>query len=87
ALNVVANEKTATIPSYLQDTHYKGAAKLGHGIGYKYAHNYKNHYVKQQYLPDELKDRVFYNPSDNGYEKDIKEYLELCQGDGVIDTK
>lgn len=87
ALNVVANEKTATIPSYLQDTHYKGAAKLGHGIGYKYAHNYKNHYVKQQYLPDELKDRVFYNPSDNGYEKDIKEYLELCQGEVVVDTK
>lgn len=76
AMQVVGNEKTATIPPYLMDAHYKGAAKLGHGIGYKYAHIYKNHYVKQQYLPDELKDRVFYVPSDNGYEKQIKEYFK-----------
>jgi putative ATPase len=75
ALEAVQNEKTATIPSYLMDAHYKGAAKLGHGLGYKYAHDYKNHYVKQQYLPDELKDRVFYAPSEQGYEKDIKERL------------
>lgn len=76
AMHVVENEKTATIPPYLMDAHYKGASKLGHGIGYKYAHNYKNHYVKQQYLPEELKDRVFYVPSDNGYEKQIKEYFK-----------
>ncbi|MDF2586606.1 MAG: recombination factor protein RarA [Anaerocolumna sp.] len=75
AMDVVAHEKTATIPSYLMDAHYKGAAKLGHGLGYKYAHNYKNHYVKQQYLPDELKDRVFYEPTEQGYEKVIKEHL------------
>lgn len=75
AMEVVANEKTATIPPYLMDSHYKGAAKLGHGIGYKYAHNYKNHYVKQQYLPNEIKDRVFYTPSDNGYEKKIQEHM------------
>ncbi len=75
ALEAVKNEKTATIPSYLMDAHYKGAAKLGHGLGYKYAHNYKNHYVKQQYLPDELKDRVFYTPTEQGYEKVIEEYL------------
>ncbi len=76
AMQVVEKEKTATIPSYLRDAHYKGAAKLGHGLGYQYAHNFKNHYVKQQYLPDELKDRVFYNPSDNGYEKQIQEYFK-----------
>lgn len=76
AMEAVKNEKTATIPSYLMDAHYKGAAKLGHGLGYKYAHVYKNHYVKQQYLPDELKDRVFYTLSDQGYEKDLKEHLQ-----------
>jgi len=75
AMKVVESVKTAAIPSYLQDAHYKGAEKLGRGIGYKYAHDYKNHYVKQQYLPDEIKDYVFYVPSDNGYEKNIKEYL------------
>ncbi len=76
AMDAVANEKTATIPPYLMDAHYKGASKLGHGIGYLYAHDFKNHYVKQQYLPDELKDRVFYEPSENGYEKAIREYLK-----------
>lgn len=81
AMAVVENEKTATIPAYLMDAHYKGAAKLGHGLGYLYAHNYENHYVKQQYLPDELKDRVFYVPSDNGYEKQIKEYFKKIKGE------
>ena len=76
AMKVVETETTATIPPYLQDAHYKAAEKLGHGIGYKYAHNYKNHYVKQQYLPDEIKDYVFYIPSDNGYEKTIQEYFK-----------
>ncbi len=76
AMKLVSNEETSSIPSYLLDSHYKGAAKLGHGIGYKYAHDYKNHYVKQQYLPDEIKDRVFYNLSDNGYEKKIKDYFK-----------
>ncbi len=80
AMNVVANEKTATIPSYLMDAHYKGAVKLGHGQGYKYAHNYENHYVEQQYLPDEIKDRTFYLPSDNGYEKQIQEYFGKIKG-------
>ncbi len=76
ALNVVKNEATGKIPSYLMDAHYKGAQKLGHGIGYKYAHNYKNHYVKQQYLPDDLKDRTFYNPTNQGYEEQIKAHLK-----------
>ena len=76
AMEAVENEKTATIPPHLMDAHYKGASKLGHGIGYLYAHDFKNHYVKQQYLPDELVGRVFYAPSDNGYEKKMKEYLK-----------
>lgn len=81
AMNVVANEKTASIPTHLMDAHYKSAAKLGHGVGYQYAHNFENHYVKQQYLPDELKDRVFYVPSDNGYEKQIQEYFKKIKGE------
>jgi putative ATPase len=81
AMSVVQNEKTATIPAYLMDAHYKGAAKLGHGLGYQYAHNFENHYVKQQYLPDEIKDRVFYIPSDNGYEKQIQEYFKKIKGE------
>jgi ATPase related to the helicase subunit of the Holliday junction resolvase len=81
AMNVVAKEKTATIPAYLQDAHYKGAAKLGHGLGYQYAHDFENHYVKQQYLPDEIKDRIFYVPSDNGYEKKIQEYFKKIKGE------
>mgnify|MGYP002330079247 CR=1 FL=1 len=64
------------IPAHLQDAHYKGSAKLGHGIGYKYAHDYPNHYVKQQYLPDEIKDAVFYEASDNGYEQTIKAHMK-----------
>ena len=59
ALRAVKEEPTGKIPSHLMDSHYKGAHKLGHGIGYKYAHDYNNHYVKQQYLPDELVGRTF----------------------------
>lgn len=76
ALDVVRSERIATIPSYLKDAHYKGANQLGYGLGYKYVHNYENHYVEQQYLPDEIKDKVFYNPSEHGYEKQMKEYLK-----------
>lgn len=66
----------ATIPPYLQDAHYPGAGKLGHGIGYEYAHDFPKHFSKQRYLPEELKDRKFYRPSGNGYEKKIQEYLD-----------
>lgn len=75
AMENVRNQKT-TVPSHLQDSHYKGSVDLGHGIGYKYAHDFPNHYVKQQYLPDEIQDSVFYEPSDMGYEKKIKEHLK-----------
>lgn len=63
------------IPTHLQDAHYKGAAKLGHGTGYKYAHDYPNNYVEQQYLPYELSGREFYRPSGNGYEQKIREHM------------
>ena len=76
ALESVRNHKIGVVPNHLRDAHYKGAAKLGHGIGYKYAHDYPDHYVKQQYLPDELLGTTFYEPTENGYEKNIKEYLE-----------
>ena len=81
ALDIVKNEKTYGVPVHLQDAHYKSAGKLGHGIGYKYAHDYKNHYVKQQYLPDELEGTVFYEPTDNGYEKKIKEHLDKIKAE------
>lgn len=75
AMDNVKKYKT-TVPVHLQDAHYRGSVKLGHGIGYKYAHDYPNHYVKQQYLPDEIKDAVFYEASDNGYEQTIKAHMK-----------
>lgn len=69
------------IPTHLQDAHYKGAAKLGHGTGYKYAHNYKNNYVKQQYLPYELTGKEFYSPSGNGYEVKIREHMKKIRSE------
>jgi len=76
ALSVVRESRTAPVPTYLCDAHYKGAAKLGRGIGYKYAHDYPNHYVEQQYLPDAYKDMTFYEPTENGYEQTIREYFK-----------
>ncbi len=75
ALHVVEETGNLPIPAHLQDAHYKGAAKLGHGTGYKYAHDYPNNYVKQQYLPYELNGKEFYKPSGNGYELKIKEHM------------
>ena len=76
AMRVVKETKTPPVPAHLQDAHYGAAEKLGHGVGYKYAHDYPNHYVKQQYLPDGLTDQVFYRPSDIGYEAKIQEYFK-----------
>lgn len=78
AIENVRSCKT-TVPSHLQDAHYKGSQNLGHGVGYKYAHNYPNHYVEQQYLPEEIKDASFYEPSDNGHEKEIKAWMEYIR--------
>jgi len=76
AMDKVKETGNLPVPTHLMDAHYKGASKLGHGIGYKYAHDYKNNYVKQQYLPYELNDVKFYRPSDNGYEQKIKEHMK-----------
>ncbi|WP_034443685.1 replication-associated recombination protein A [Butyrivibrio sp. AE2032] len=76
ALATVRETGNLPIPPHLQDAHYKSAAKLGHGIGYKYAHDYPDNYVKQQYLPYELNGKEFYSPSGNGYEVRIKEHMK-----------
>lgn len=81
AMDAVKETGSLPVPPHLQDAHYKGAAKLGHGTGYKYAHDYKNHYVKQQYLPYELDGREFYKPSDNGYEVKIKEHMKKIRSE------
>ena len=75
-------EKPVTIPPYLCDSHYKGAAKLGRGIGYDYPHDHEpKHYCKQQYMPDELVGRKFYEPSENGYEQNIRRHMEWLHED------
>lgn len=80
AMESVKRTKT-TVPSHLQDAHYGGHEKLCHGVGYRYAHNYPNHYVKQQYLPTEILGQKFYELSDMGYEKTLKEYLKRIKGE------
>ena len=79
AMDAVKNQRSMPVPAHLQDSHYGGSAKLGHGIGYKYAHNYPNHYVKQQYLPDGMEGQVFYHPSENGYESKIGEHMRFLR--------
>ena len=79
AMDAVKNQRSMPVPVHLQDSHYGGSAKLGHGIGYKYAHNYPNHYVKQQYLPDGMEGQTFYHPSENGSESKIVEHMRLLR--------
>lgn len=76
AQEMVKRADIGQVPPYLRDAHYGGARDLGHGIGYRYAHDYPEHYVKQQYLPDAIRDERFYIPTENGYEKKIKMHLE-----------
>lgn len=79
AMNAVEEQKHMPVPAHLQDGHYKGAAKLGRGKGYQYAHDYPNHYVKQQYLPDGMEGETFYHPSENGYERKIQEHMKFLK--------
>ena len=76
AQEMVKRSDTGQVPPYLRDAHYGGTKDLGHGIGYRYAHDYPENYVKQQYLPDAIRDERFYIPTENGYEKKIKMHLE-----------
>ncbi|MCI8560144.1 MAG: replication-associated recombination protein A [Dorea sp.] len=78
AMESVKGNKT-TVPSHLRDAHYKGAKNLSRGTGYLYAHDYPKHYVRQQYLPEEISDARFYEPGDNGYEKKIKAWMEYIR--------
>ncbi|WP_300561831.1 replication-associated recombination protein A [Companilactobacillus sp.] len=81
ALDDVRSGKATSIPDDLKDAHYKGAAKLGHGVGYKYPHNYPNDWVEQQYLPNNLVDRTYYQPKTTGkYEQALKMRLEQING-------
>lgn len=75
AADTVRKQRTGSVPPYLRDAHYEGSKELGH-TGYLYPHDYPEHFVKQQYLPDEIKTAAFYHPSENGYEKQVKEHLE-----------
>ena len=79
AMEAVRRVQVKSVPLHLQDSHYSGAAELGRGRGYRYAHDYPGHYVKQQYLPDELVGSRFFTPGENGYERKIREYMEFCQ--------
>ncbi|MBR6271732.1 MAG: replication-associated recombination protein A [Lachnospiraceae bacterium] len=79
AWKAVEDIEIKTVPPHLQDASYKGARDLGHGLTYKYAHDYPGHYVKQQYLPDELLGKTFFKPGVNGYENTIRKYLEFCK--------
>ncbi len=75
AMQTVKERQTGAVPVHLRDTHYSGSAQLGH-TGYQYAHNFPNHYVEQQYLPDELVGTRFYEPGKLGYEQQIREYFQ-----------
>ena len=76
ALESVKADPSPSVPEHLRDAHYPGAGKLGHGAGYRYAHDYPHHYVKQQYLPDALVGTKFYIPSEEGREKGTGEFLD-----------
>ena len=87
AMETVRQTGNLPIPTHLQDAHYKGAAKLGHGTGYKYAHDYPNNYVEQQYLPYELNGKEFYKPTGNGYEAKIREHMKRIKEEAAHDSR
>ena len=80
AMKDLKHGKTGEIPAHLKDCHYGGAAKLGRGLTYQYAHDFPNHYVQQQYLPDELKDVVYYEYGPNKTEQAAKRYWDAVKG-------
>ena len=81
ARHTVQQTGSLPIPGYLQDAHYKGAPELGRGLGYQYAHLYEDHYAGQPLLPEQLRGTKFYQPSENGYEKKIREHMASLTGD------
>lgn len=79
AMSDIRNEEIGRVPGHLRDSHYSGSEKLGHGKGYLYPHDYPDHFVDQSYLPEGLEHKVYYEPSDQGYEKKIGERLNLLR--------
>jgi putative ATPase len=80
ALDTVKDMQTGAVPPHLRDAHYKGSQELGH-VGYQYPHDFPGNFVKQQYLPDEIKDARFYHPTENGYEAQVRKRLNSLYGD------
>lgn len=85
AMDAVKKEGNCMVPNHLKDSHYSGSEKLGH-TGYQYAHDFPNHYVKQQYLPTPLLGSTFYEPSENGYEQKITEWFHKIKGETQDET-
>ncbi len=83
ALEELDNKFIMDIPNHIKDAHYSSATNIGRGIEYKYPHNYKNNYIKQQYLPDSIKDSIYYIPSENKTEKNIKNYLDYLNSSNL----
>ncbi|MDO8603339.1 MAG: replication-associated recombination protein A [Candidatus Omnitrophota bacterium] len=81
AMKDVEESRTMEVPKHLKDASYRGAKKLDHGAGYKYSHNYEGHYVDQEYIPEK---RIYYEPTDSGYEKKIKEYLKQLKNKSLV---
>jgi len=76
ALKDVAERRVKPVPVHLRDASYRGASRLGHGIGYKYPHDFPDNWVAQEYLPEGVQSQPYYEPTNNGYEADIKSRLE-----------
>ena len=87
ALYDLDNIETGDIPLHLKDAHYSGAKNLGRGVGYKYPHNYAKHYVKQQYLPDSISDKVYYNHGNNKNELTFKHYWDNLKKQFIINVR
>lgn len=79
ALDDVRSGDTGSIPMHLRNSPAKGMADLGYGVGYKYPHDYPNHITKQQYMPNGMENKVYYEPSEIGYEKKVFEYLQFVK--------
>jgi putative ATPase len=76
ALADVKGRPAGAVPAHLRDSHYRSAKRIGHGVGYEYPHDDPRGWLKQQYLPDELSDRRYYEPSEHGREREIAEQMK-----------
>ena len=76
ALEDVEKIDTGSVPYHIRNAPADGMKELGYSVGYKYPHDFPGHIVKQQYMPDAIKDKVYYEPTDIGYERKISDYLE-----------